>query len=343
MSNLPQPVNQAFRKLLEKRAIPDLSRSYYVRWLSWYWDACQRNHWDVQNQAHLEVFIDTISNRHPSHFLQQQARQAILLFYELPLQGEFSPKKSVIYCQGLKTQPFKPGGTPKIMAKPAKRPPLLAAASQQKSLTPKQQKRVEALSQSIKTKLVDTLKHMISIGQDFNEIKELVGHGYFMQFVEQHFDMSYRTALRFMHVSEILSPHIDLIAGLSQRALYLLASQSVSDHTRQEILHRLEQGEALTYLEIQQHIASQEPESNPASHTDEAEAETESPSQAVIRIKSFTQNFHQLYTKASHGLQGFSGKLTPTHIEQLRLMQAQMQELDGWIAKLVANSTHSGE
>lgn len=341
MPGPPQPVNQAFRKLLEQRAIPDLSRSYYVRWLSWYWNICQKNHWDLQKPAHLETFIDLISKRHPSRFLQQQARQAISLFYEIPLQSDVSLKKSVIDCHDLKYQSIKQGVPQIIMTKPTKPAPLLPADSQEKSLTSKQQKRVETLSQGIKAKLLDTLKHMISIGQDFSEIKELVGHGNFMQFVEQHFDMSYRTALRFMHVSDVLSPHMDLIAGLSQRALYLLASQSVSDQTRKEILARLAKGEGLTYLDIQNHIASQGPEPKQASNSVEAEAETEDHSQSVIRIKSFTKNFQQLYTRASHGLQAFSGKLTPTHLEQLRLMQAQMQELDGWIAKLIADSSPS--
>jgi len=204
---------------------------------------------------------------------------------------------------------------------------IISVVQNANTLTTKEKKQLDELTNSLKEKLVETIKNMVSIGEDFNTIKDLLGHGEFMPYVETHFDMSYRTALRFMHVSQALGPYMDVVGHLSQRALYLLSGPSISNDIRQKVIERLRDGEDLTYNDIHAYLNS----NNGLSETiEEASANTSN-----IRIKSFSSGINKLYLQASHGIQEFTGKLTPSHKEQLQQVKQQIQELNIWITKLI--------
>jgi len=205
---------------------------------------------------------------------------------------------------------------------------VLPLADDAKPLTKKELKQLDELTQGLRIKLGTHLKDLISIGQDFHEIKRLLGHGQFMPYLEKHFDMSYRTANRFMHVAEAFGPHVhvEAVSQLSQRAMYLLSSTSVLEETRSQIIGQLKEGKILTYDEIQSQIQTQN--------------ETEFPKEEMItekkvKIGSFSKGFNKLYITASHGIKDFSGPITEDHKIQLKQVQTQLKELDEWIKELL--------
>lgn len=119
-------------------------------------------------------------------------------------------------------------------------------------LTPELADTIKAVAERIRLRLKKTAEDIIAIGQDLLSVKENLPHGHFTPWLQAEFDISERTARRFMNVAELFAGKAATVSLLSPKALYELAAPSTYDTLRQEIMERLAKGESVTAKEIQE-------------------------------------------------------------------------------------------
>lgn len=107
---------------------------------------------------------------------------------------------------------------------------------------------VQQKTHEIKGLMSRTARDIIDIGHRLIEVKQCLGHGYFIRWLEAEFSWGEWTARKFMQVArEFKSVNFtDLSVAIS--ALYLLAASSTPEAAREEALERAKQGETITYL-----------------------------------------------------------------------------------------------
>lgn len=100
---------------------------------------------------------------------------------------------------------------------------------------------------------------IVAIGRKLCEVKELLPHGQFTDWVTEEFDMSIRTAQRLMSVAERLGPKSDTVTLLNTSVLYLLAAPSTPDAAIDAVVEQAQTGKEVTKAEAKQIIADLKP------------------------------------------------------------------------------------
>ncbi len=90
-----------------------------------------------------------------------------------------------------------------------------------------------------------TAQNIIEVGQKLIEVKDTLGHGYFLTWLRAEFGWSYPTAARFMRVANSFKGSYQT-DNFAPTALYELASPSTPQAARDEALARAEAGESIT-------------------------------------------------------------------------------------------------
>ncbi len=125
-----------------------------------------------------------------------------------------------------------------------------------------------------------TAQGIVEIGQKLIEVKEKLGHGQFLTWLEIEFEWHRDTANKFMQVArQFGSLDLSKVSAFDISALYKLAAPSTPDAAREEAIARAEAGESITYtnaLAIKQKYAAlpakskskpePEPKLEPVSH-----------------------------------------------------------------------------
>lgn len=111
-----------------------------------------------------------------------------------------------------------------------------------------------------RTKEIRSLIHrsaqdIFDIGKNLIEVKEKLGHGRFLIWLNAEFNWSQSAARKFMQVARQFKMVNFTDLNIATSALYLLASNSVSFAVRQEVLERATQGEIIDYSEAKLIIA----------------------------------------------------------------------------------------
>jgi len=106
---------------------------------------------------------------------------------------------------------------------------------------------VQQRTSEIKALMRRTAQDIIEIGLKLTEVKEELGHGNFIKWLDTEFGWSGATATRFMQVGNqfkfVKLTNLEIAAS----ALYLLARPSTPEEARQEALERAFQGEVITH------------------------------------------------------------------------------------------------
>jgi Protein of unknown function (DUF3102) len=99
-----------------------------------------------------------------------------------------------------------------------------------------------------------TAQDIFEIGQKLIEIKEKLGHGNFLAWLDTEFSWTERTARRFMSVAEQFADRVDMVSDLdfAPTALYTLASPSMSEEARSEAIERAQAGEFISAKKAQE-------------------------------------------------------------------------------------------
>lgn len=107
---------------------------------------------------------------------------------------------------------------------------------------------VQQQSGEIRMLMKRTAQGIVEIGQKLIEVKERLGHGHFLDWLEAEFSWHRDTANKFMQVaSQFGSLGASKIATLAPSALYILAAPSTPEAVREEAIARAEAGEFITY------------------------------------------------------------------------------------------------
>lgn len=136
------------------------------------------------------------------------------------------------------------------MAKTEAITPTVVTAEGTRSLSKAEKKTLNELTTRLQRNLADTVGHLVEIGRDLIQAKDLVGHGNFSRWLQENFDLSDQTARNFMHVAEVFGERVEGLKKLSLSSIYLLAAPSTSTEVRETVLERLENGETLTRQDI---------------------------------------------------------------------------------------------
>lgn len=83
MHPTPQNVVSSFRAQLAALKIGARTEPHYLKWLRYYWDFCVKAGREPQDVSSLEPFIDKLSKKGQGAGLQDQARKAVGIFYDL--------------------------------------------------------------------------------------------------------------------------------------------------------------------------------------------------------------------------------------------------------------------
>ena len=93
-----------------------------------------------------------------------------------------------------------------------------------------------------------TAQGIIQIGQKLIEVKQRLGHGRFLDWLEAEFEWHRDTANKFMHVAlHFGSMGTSKFSTIAPSALYILAAPSTPETVREEAIARAEAGEFITY------------------------------------------------------------------------------------------------
>ncbi|MFB3041776.1 MAG: DUF5131 family protein [Candidatus Poribacteria bacterium] len=114
-------------------------------------------------------------------------------------------------------------------------------------LTTEVQRIVRQRTDEIKTRVKRTTRDLIEIGNKLVEVKHLLRHGTFSDWLKAEFDWTERTAQRLISVAEAFKSDKLSDLSLAPSALYLLAAPSTPKSARREALERAEHGETITH------------------------------------------------------------------------------------------------
>lgn len=95
-----------------------------------------------------------------------------------------------------------------------------------------------------------TAQGIVEIGQKLIEVKERLGHGQFLNWLETEFEWHRDTANKFMQVAKQFgSLDLSEVSAFDISALYKLAAPSTPDAAREEAISRASTGESISYTE----------------------------------------------------------------------------------------------
>ncbi len=85
---------------------------------------------------------------------------------------------------------------------------------------------------------------------DLIAVKKRLGHGQFLDWLNAEFEMTERTARRFMDTARSFGDKSDIMSNFNPTILYALASPSMPDEVRDEVIEKAEQGESVTLKDL---------------------------------------------------------------------------------------------
>lgn len=111
---------------------------------------------------------------------------------------------------------------------------------------------------------------LIEIGQRLEAAKERAGHGMFMEWTEGALGYTHRHAMGFIHVAQTFGKmEFNSNLPLSQTAIFVLASPSVSDETRVAAIKAADDGKLKTVADAKAFVASPENHALDNAHNDD--------------------------------------------------------------------------
>ncbi len=107
---------------------------------------------------------------------------------------------------------------------------------------------VQQQTREIRLLMRRTAQDICEIGQKLIEVKKILGHGRFLDWLSAEFAWTERTAQRFMSVAEKFGSQSDMMSDLdfAPSALYTLAAPSTPETARVEAMTRATAGEPIT-------------------------------------------------------------------------------------------------
>jgi hypothetical protein len=102
----------------------------------------------------------------------------------------------------------------------------------------------------LRLRLSRTAEDIIEIGRELIAVKDRVGHGNFLPWIDREFSMTEKSAERFMSVAKRFGGKSDTVSKLPATVLYELAAPNTTEGVRTEIVDRAESGERISVADI---------------------------------------------------------------------------------------------
>lgn len=110
---------------------------------------------------------------------------------------------------------------------------------------------IQLLEEQMKRNIIDIGKHLAEAQEELRHNKQ----GGFREWVETELGWSIRTAYNYLSVFSQFGNRANFAQlGLPTSAMYVLAAQSTPEEAREEILQRAEQGEQLSFKQIEEAV-----------------------------------------------------------------------------------------
>ena len=111
---------------------------------------------------------------------------------------------------------------------------------------------IEAATTRIKDRLSRLVPDILETGRDLQEVKGKLQHGRFERWLTQEFDMTNRTARRFMQAATWAEGKTDMVSDLTPNTIYLLSAPSTPESVQQQVLDDLEDGKPVNHREVRE-------------------------------------------------------------------------------------------
>lgn len=205
--------------------------------------------------------------------------------------------------------------------------PIVVAEDGTRVLSKADQKTLDALTRRLEKNLQDTVGHLVEIGRDLMQAKELVGHGGFEKWLGVNFDLSDQTARRFMHVAEAFGDQVEALKGLSLSCVYLLAAPSTPNTVREAVLQKVQDGEKVSLATIQELRQV----SGESADTDDGEIPVKESSfrSEIRKVNKKISVWSEQIQKNWQGIDGAIGKKSKAELETLHQELAQFVTMLG--------------
>jgi hypothetical protein len=102
----------------------------------------------------------------------------------------------------------------------------------------------------IRSRMSRTAEDIVEMGRKLIAVKDHVGHGNFLPWIEREFGMSGDTAARFMNVARNMATQIAHGAEFPPAVLYALSAPSTPEEVRTEITERTKAGERVNLADV---------------------------------------------------------------------------------------------
>lgn len=123
-------------------------------------------------------------------------------------------------------------------------------------LAPESQALAREAAEHIRGLQQKVVADIAEIGRTLLKVKEAVGHGNFGPWLQDEFQWTERTAQNYISVAERFGSNPKRVSHLPLRTVYKLAAPNTPDLVRENIVERLERGEAIAPSDIESEINS---------------------------------------------------------------------------------------
>ena len=103
MLKLPEKINQSFQQLLINKGLSDKDRSFYSKWLRFYWDFCHKYHHPAFGHNSLPLFLTKLQTKGQSDAQRKQASKAIYFLYEISSAAKVNKSNTLSETSGIAT------------------------------------------------------------------------------------------------------------------------------------------------------------------------------------------------------------------------------------------------
>lgn len=141
---------------------------------------------------------------------------------------------------------------------------------------------MRATASRVRRSLRDAIKNSVQAGNDLMAIKERLGHGQFLKWIDAECHLSERTAQFHMRIARFVAEKSEMFAGLPPSALDKLAADTTPEHVRDAVAREVQEGRPPTVAAINKMIrhARAEPRQKTSSPAPDKASASEAPAYA---------------------------------------------------------------
>ncbi len=113
---------------------------------------------------------------------------------------------------------------------------------------------IEAVTTRIKDRLIRQVTDIIETGRDLQDVKAKLAYGQFESWLNLSFNMTVRTAQKYMRAAEWMADKSELSSHLTPNTIYLLSAPSTPESVQEAVIDDLEAGKPVNHREVREAV-----------------------------------------------------------------------------------------